>query len=266
MTPRIIVTDMDGTLLNSEHEIPARFWPLLDEMHEQGIVFAPASGRQLYTLLDQFAQAGKDLSVIAENGTVVYHEGEIISVTTIDPEVAHRVIRTMAHSDLDWGVVVCRVDGAFIARGDVEFLTETVRYYAKLDVVDDLHSIVNDQVIKLAIYSFPDAETVAAPALAESVGDHTLAISGAHWIDIMSPHANKGVALQQLADNLGVPIEHTAAFGDYLNDYELLHTAGTAYAMSNAHPDIKYIADHVVGSNDEEAVLTTIHSLLTAAK
>ena len=78
----------------------------------------------------------------------------------------------------------------------------------------------------------------------------------------MDPTAGKGRALLALADALGVPQARTLAFGDYLNDYELLQAAGTAYAMENAHPDIKAIAHHIAPSNTEAGVVTVLRDLL----
>ena len=259
----LIATDMDGTLLDGNHQIPDDFWPLLDRLHAQGWAFAPASGRQLYTLLDQFDRVtGNQISVIAENGTVVYHEGEIVSTTTLAPKDAHAVIETIENTDLDWGVVLCRADGAFVSRTDNAFLKEGIKYYHRLERVEDLHEHVNDQVIKLAVFSFPDAETVAAPLLRGVAPDLSLVISGAHWIDLMAPEANKGVGLRLLAQALDIPMERTIAFGDFLNDLELLQAAGTAVAMENAHPKIKEVATRIAPPNTEHGVLTVLEELL----
>lgn len=78
----------------------------------------------------------------------------------------------------------------------------------------------------------------------------------------MNPAANKGIALQALADATGTHISDTLVFGDFLNDLELLETAGTSYAMDNAHPRIKDIADAVAPSNADEDVIHVISSIL----
>ncbi|AIT88727.1 Cof-type HAD-IIB family hydrolase [Corynebacterium ulcerans] len=264
MTPRIIATDMDGTLLNHKHEIPESFWPLLERMHEHEIIFAPASGRQLYTLLNQFERSTKQLSVIAENGTVVYHEGSIVSVTTIDRNLAHAVIAMMDTTDLPWGLILCRVDGAFMHKKHKQFLAESIRYYARLEQVDDLHSYVDDTVVKLAIFTEADAESIAAPLIRSAAQELNVVVSGRHWIDVMNPEANKGVALQALAEATGTHMSDTLAFGDFLNDLELLQAAGTSYAMDNAHPTIKSISDAVAPSHADEGVIHVVSGILDA--
>ncbi|QAU52748.1 Sugar phosphatase YbiV [Corynebacterium pelargi] len=264
MTSLVIASDMDGTLLNQQRQIPERFWPVLKQLHSLGAVFAPASGRQLYTLLEQFEPAGFPMSVIAENGTVVYHEGEIVSLCTIEASQAHAVIEAMESQadQIDWGLVLCRADGAFVTRRDEPFLAQCQPYYARMEIVDDLHAYVDDQVVKLAIYSFADAESIAAPKLRAAAPGLNVVVSGAHWVDIMDPAANKGKALEALAQALGVPMEDTIAFGDYLNDTELLQSAGKAYAMENAHPHIKEIADALAPSNADEGVVEVLRGVV----
>ena len=87
-------------------------------------------------------------------------------------------------------------------------------------------------------------------------------VSGANWVDIMAATAGKGRAMAALAEEMGVGKHEILAFGDYLNDYELLQAAGTAYAMENAHPDIKAIAHHIAPSNTEAGVVTVLRDLL----
>ncbi|ATQ65022.1 HAD family hydrolase [Corynebacterium pseudotuberculosis] len=253
---------MDGTLLNHKHEIPESFWPLLNRMHKQEIIFAPASGRQLYTLLNQFERSTKQLSVIAENGTVVYHEGSIVSTTTIDQELAHAVIALMDTTDLPWGLILCRVDGAFMHK---KTQTVFVREYPLLRAARAGRRstfLCRRYCGKAGCFYRADAESIAAPLIRSAAKELNVVVSGHHWIDVMNPAANKGIALQALADATGTHISDTLVFGDFLNDLELLETAGTSYAMDNAHPRIKDIADAVAPSNADEGVIHVISSIL----
>lgn len=259
---RLVATDMDGTLLDSNHDIPEGFWDVLDRLRANGIAFAPASGRQLATLQHQFADAGEPISFIAENGTVVVHNGEIISLTTINPDTVHAIIDAARNADVDMGVVICRPERAYIERNDEAFRTEGTRYYVSLAVVEDLHEAVNDEVIKVAIFTFQDAEEDCAPVISKACPDANIVVSGKHWVDVMDPSANKGQALAKLRDALGITESETLVFGDYLNDTELIKAAGTSYAMSNAHPDILALADAVAPSNDEAGVVQVLEKLL----
>ena len=259
----LIALDMDGTLLDGAGLIPDGFWPLMALAAEKGVVIAPASGRQLTTLRDLFEAKGRTApeAYIAENGTVVYHDGEIVSTTPIEQEDVHTVLDAAA--PLDAAVVVCRPESAFILTGhDKDVVAEIRKYYHAVVEVEDLHSAVNTDVVKLALYTRGNSETDIAPALRAAAPELSTPVSGKNWVDVMNPLANKGIALTALASALGVTPTETVAFGDYLNDLELLQAAGTAYAMENAHPDIKAIADRIAPPNTEHGVVTELRVLL----
>ncbi|WP_080795901.1 HAD family hydrolase [Corynebacterium pacaense] len=262
MDYRLVATDMDGTLLNARGEVPGEFWGVLDELRAAGVEFAPASGRQLATLRTQFKRAGQPISFIAENGTVVVHDGEIISLTRLDEQAVHRVIDAARESEVDMGVVICHPEHAYVERNDEAFRAEGSKYYVALSEVEDLHAVVSEQVVKVAVFTFDDAETAAAPVLRAAAPEEKVVVSGEHWVDIMDSGANKGHALQMLRSAMGIEKSEVLAFGDYLNDLELLREAGTSYAMANAHPDIIAAADRLAPSNVDDGVVVVLRDLL----
>lgn len=260
----LVALDMDGTLLDGAGLIPGSFWPLMDSATETGLVLAPASGRQLTTLRNLFEGDGRTAptAYIAENGTVVYHDGEIVSTTPMEPEQAHSVLD--AAENLDAAVVVCHPETAFILAGHDEEVTEEIdKYYHSTTQVEDLSDAVTTDVVKIAVYTRADSEATLAGPLRAAAPELNTAVSGKHWVDLMNPLANKGIALTALASALGVLPADTIAFGDYLNDLELLKAAGTAYAMANAHPDIKAISDHIAPPNTEHGVITELNRILS---
>ena len=259
---RLIAVDMDGTLLDADGRIPDGLWRLLSRLHDRGIAFAPASGRQLATLQHQFATAPVELDYIAENGAYVVREGEEVSSDAIDPAFAASVIERVRGLDhLDLGLVVCGKRSAYIERSDAAFAGEADKYYAKLEIVDDLLG-VDDQILKLAVFDFADAESSVAPELIDLRETHQVVVSGQHWVDIMNPGVNKGRALARLQAALGIGPEHTMAFGDYLNDLELLQQARFSYAMAEAHPDVAAVARYRAPSHTEAGVLSVIEEFL----
>ena len=136
-------------------------------------------------------------------------------------------------------------------------------YYHKLNVVDDVRNYVNDDVIKLALFTRGDPEEVAETVLKDATGDDlAVVVSGTQSIDVIHQDINKGIGLQELATKVGVPLSQTLAFGDYLNDTELLAAAGTSYAMANGHPQLKAAADHIAPANEENGVVRVLQQLL----
>lgn len=260
---RLIAVDMDGTLLDGDGRVPDALWPLLDRLHERGIRFAPASGRQLATLQRTFARHLDDIVFIAENGAYVVEGRSEISSDAMEPGFTAALVsrlRALADAGSDLGVVVCGKRSAYIERTDPAFLDEARKYYAKLEAVDDLLR-VEDQILKVAIYDFADA-AATAPALEDLRATHQVVVSGAHWIDVMNAGVDKGVALRRLQAATGITREQTAVFGDYLNDLEMMDAASLSFAMANAHPDVAARARYRAPSNLDHGVITTIDKLL----
>ena len=128
-------------------------------------------------------------------------------------------------------------------------------------MTDDLTD-VDDTIIKLAVHDFGDLEAVTAPFLVEHCEPNPVAISGAHWVDVMAEGVNKGLAVRELQAAMGIDATQTMAFGDYLNDYEMLQAADWSFAMSNAHPDILDVANYTAPPNHENGVIRTVRSVL----
>ncbi len=262
---RLIVADMDGTLLDDEKQLHEHFWPLIEELHRRGILFSPASGRQYYTLLREFSDIADEMVFIAENGSLVMRRGQEVSSDCLQRADALRLVRVLraaATDGVDAGVVVCGKHSAYIERSDPAFLEQVDRYYARLQVVDDLVEVIDDDVLKIAVYDFDSAEHSTLPALSQFAGSHKVTLSGEHWLDVNTPTANKGHAISALQDAFGITPAQTMVFGDFLNDLEMMDTAHYAFAMHNAHPLLRERAKFVAPSNNDNGVVRTIASIL----
>ena len=262
---RLIASDMDGTLLDADGQVPDRFWPLLERILAAGILFSPASGRQYQTLQAVFGDR-EGLVYIAENGTNVVRNGETIALETVEAVIIAPVVgwvRAQAAAGADLGIVVCGARSAYIERTDAHFLTQVRPYYAALETVADVTVAASgDQILKLAIFDAGRAETRTGPAVLALDLPADVVISGENWVDIMRPGANKGRALLRLQEHLGISREQTMAFGDFLNDAEMLDAAWHSYAMANAHPSISARARFQAPSNLDEGVIESILAAL----
>ena len=87
-------------------------------------------------------------------------------------------------------------------------------------------------------------------------------MSGPHWVDVLSPTANKGRAVRRLQEELGVTPDQTMVFGDFLNDLEMMDAATYSFAMANAHPLLKERANWVAPTNNANGVVRTIRTVL----
>lgn len=261
---RMVVSDMDGTLLDDDGRVPEAFWPVLAEMTAAGIAFVPASGRQYYTLADIFAPHPGTLSYIAENGSMVMHDGALLASSNVSPAITATVldtVRAAAANGRRLQLIVHRIDGAFIESDDDHFIGHARQYCARLEHVADQSRVPGD-VVKLAIFDADDAEKSAAELFAPIAGDHKMAVSGRHWIDITAPGTHKATGVRALQRLAGAGPENTIVFGDYLNDLEMLDAADWSFAMANAHPEVHDRARYRAPANSEAGVVAVLRQLL----
>ena len=263
---RLVAVDLDGSLLDDAKRIDPSFWRLLDALDERGILLCPASGRAYPTMRRDFGR--DDLVYIAENGAFVVHHGREVSSDTVPWEHAATIVdavRRLVADGADVGTVLCGKRSAYVERTDAAFVAQVAPFYAELATVDDLHAVRDDELLKVAVYDFGPAERGAGRALAPLDGPVRVLVSQEHWVDIMSPTADKGHALAAVQRALGVTREQTMAFGDYLNDLGMLAAAGWSFAMDNAHPAVRSAARFVAPGNNDNGVVRTVVAALGLA-
>ena len=157
--------------------------------------------------------------------------------------------------------MLCGKTSAYIERADPPFLEEVDKYYHRLAVVDDLN-VVEDDILKVAIYDFVSSEEISAPAYAGFTETHQVVVSGQHWLDVMNLDANKGTGLRHIQEAFGITRDQTMVFGDFLNDLELMDEATYSFAMANAHPVLAERARYRAPGNTDNGVVRTIKSVL----
>ena len=261
---RLVISDMDGTLLDGDGNIPSQLWPLLETMKDRDIAFVPASGRQCTTLSTMFHSHLQGMPIIAENGTYVVRDGIDISSSLIDPNLPHEVItgvRQLRDDGHDVGLVVDTKSMAYLERGDDPFVSHVATYYHSHTVVKDLTEHT-DNVIKLSIYDFDEASDTTHPTMQRIAREHQVILATPNWVDIMNPGVNKGSAVEAVQRDLGVTAGQTAIFGDFLNDLEMMPLAKWSFAMANSHPDIIRASNYVAPPNTDNGVITVLSALL----
>lgn len=259
---RLIACDMDGTLLDSRKRLPRDFAAVFAALQARGTIFAVASGRQYAVLRRDMEPYAQQMLFICENGALVMHRGKRLLIDPLDAGDLPAILGAVRGLQ---GVypVVCRAETAYIERSaSQEFISNTCMYYPSVQVVEDLSVCLGSQdVCKVAFYDEGDAQTHELPALQRALGERVAVIlSGEHWVDVMKPGVSKGKAMRALQEHLHIAPEACMAFGDYLNDCELLQSVGESYAMENAHPALRAVARHIAPSNDEDGVMRVIRS------
>ena len=271
---RLAAVDMDGTLLDDDKNFPPGMDELLDLMDARGVTFAPASGRQVWTLIDMFPDR-PGMTVIGENGGIVMRDGVEVSSHPVDAPTVREVIRlvrdaTSGPDGIDGGLVMCGKQFAYVERTDEGFVEGVMPYYHRTKRVEDQNAIIDaieagqidDAIVKLAVYVIGPVEPLAQATLANFADTHQYAISGANWADLQIRGVDKGSAVRDLQRFLGVERAQTAVFGDAGNDLSMMSEGDLSFAMANASQDVIEAARFVAPSNNEAGVAQVLRSLL----
>lgn len=261
---KFIAADMDGTLLDENSKLDPAFFDVFEQLEQRGIIFAAASGRQYYSLMETFSQIKDRMMFVAENGTLVMYKGEELYSNTMDKNSTDAVSRA-ARQIPGSHIVLCGKQSAYIETQSAQAIEEISKYYHNCESVQDLLA-VEDEFIKVALCHFDGAEEQMYPCINQQFGDdHKVVVSARVWLDVMSSDASKGAAIKHLQSSLGFSYEQTMSFGDYFNDLEMLQESYHSYAMENAHKGVKKFARFSAPSNRESGVLKVIRQLLSEA-
>ncbi len=253
---------MDGTLLNDNHEVSDRFFELFKKMKQQGIIFVAASGRQYHSIVDKLLPIKNDIIVIAENGGFAMQQNTELLSTPLPYQDKNTVLDILEPVDNIYPVL-CGKHNAYIKKGSEKFESKLREYYTDYKVLEDLKEF-DGEILKIAIYHFESSEQYIYPSVSHLEKKLKVKVSGENWVDISSPNAHKGYALNKVQELYNIKPEETMVFGDYNNDLEMLSLAHFSFAMENAHPNVKKAANYLTDSNTNLGVERILEKLVTS--
>lgn len=245
----LIISDLDGTLADNKGQIPEEVFEVIDALEAENINFAVATGRQCATVENDFKSVLDKIYVIADNGALIKHKGELVGVTYLDQVKAREIIETIKEIEEVEMIISCK-DTAYKITKDQDFHEEVSKYYHSLSYVED-QSLIEEDIIKIALYN-KDGISKDFEALLRDrwEADFSITVSGRNWVDLGSLHTSKGMAVKVLKEALNITKENCMAFGDYFNDVSMLGEVEESYVMEHAPTEMKaygkYIAE--VGS------------------
>ncbi|MCQ2483312.1 MAG: HAD family hydrolase [Clostridia bacterium] len=257
MSIELIALDMDGTLLDSNKNMPEDFLPWVRK--HKNIKTVIASGRQYYTIIRDFPSSKDDLIIVAENGALVYERGNMLYMNSMDKADAHRAVELT--TQIPGAVpIVCGRQSAYLTDVCESTYNQTAVYYDHVKRVKDLHlQIDRDDILKIAVFFENHSAESALHCFSNLGGKISAILSGERWIDIANTAVNKGNAISFIMNKFDIKPSEAMAFGDYLNDRTMLEVCDESYCMENGHPDLKAIAKHIARSNDDNGVMRVLY-------
>jgi len=259
---KFIATDLDGTLLDENGELPEEIFGIIEQLNDKGILFAPASGRQYANLKRLFAPVADKVLFICENGALVKHKEETLFSAAIKNELILPAISAVRATS--WGhVMLCCEENAYIDDMTSDFRAAAHKSYTNCKEVESLNDVIGKEgACKIAVYDDTKNAEKRENFFKENVKDLKTVISGKHWCDVMSPEINKGVAIRKVRERFGFKKEELIAFGDHMNDYEMLLECGSAYITKNGYEPLKKEIGNVISSNADKGVIKFLKNIL----
>ncbi len=261
---KLIVTDMDGCLLDPYGKLPPDFSRAYDLMNRKNVIFAAASGRSVDGLKIPFGDMASGMAFISDNGARIYHKGALLSEETLAPcDYAPFISEMRSHKGLI--PVACGEKKIWVEDPDIitgEAYKEMQKYYPAWYKCD--FENMPEKVIKFALLYFDDIEKNIYPYFKKYNNDRVcVQVTAYVWIDIYPQNVSKGNAVKVLQERLAILPSETAVFGDYLNDLSMADHAACSYAPENAHPEVKKRFTHTIRPNSEYGVTDKIIELFT---
>ena len=259
---KFVATDLDGTLLDGERRRPEAIFPLIRQLERLGVLFAPASGRQYANVKKLFEPVANDVLFICENGALVKYRGKTLHLTPIrDRDVldAVREVRALPHLY----PMLCGADCAYIEDTAMPFFRYAMLSYTNCKKVENLENVIGkEDICKIAVYDEIAAAENCIKVLPQRLPNLRTILSGFDWCDISAPGANKGEAIRFIRKAFSFEREECVAFGDHMNDYEMLTECGRAYVPENAYPPLKKLVGRTIPANTEGGVLQKIKEII----
>lgn len=248
---RLLVFDLDGTLLDSSHRIPAEVRIMLLALRERGVETTLATGRPFAAIQGFIGELKLQLPVIVFNGAVV-----------IAPDArqlsSRHLPRTAAKTILGFLEKTSASNQFYLNASDDRFYSdrqgEAAKHLMKKDgigcrYVPSLLDVLNDaNCDPVKMFSIgPRDELEQVKSTVQQVEPSVTCVFSEHdMLEFLGPNVNKGTALEILCDSIGAVRESVFAFGDNMNDFEMLQVAGTGVSMDTAPDELQAGADWII--------------------
>jgi hypothetical protein len=264
---KLIVTDVDGTLLNSEHNLTERCTKALQSAAALGIQIVLATGKSPTSTAPIVEQLKLPVySIVIQGMLTVDPHGKTLSQLTLHPDVARQVI-TFAD---DRGFTLMAYSGSRLLARNVNALVEahTAPYHEPApELCGPMQNLLwTTPIHKLVALGEPRAITGLRWQLTAQVGGSARVVQAGvpAMVEVLPPGGGKGPALKTLLKELRIGADQVMAIGDAENDLDMIQMVGLGIAVENAQPKVKEAAKVTVASNDADGVAEAIERFVLA--
>lgn len=263
-SPRLVATDLDGTLVRSDGTISERSRAALARVEAAGATLVFVTGRPPRWMGPIVEATGHRGLAICANGALVYdlHREQVVAEHPLEPQAAAALVAALRRMLPELTFAVERANQFGREPGYAPRWTTPPD--AVIAVAEEL---VRSPLVKLlARHEHLGPDELLARAR-EVISDDLATLTYASrdgLLEISGAGVSKASALQRLARERGIPAVDVIAFGDMPNDLPMLAWAGRSVAVAGAHPEVVAAVDEVTAGSDEDGVAQTLERLFPA--
>ena len=283
---KLIASDMDGTLLNSNHKIPQNNIELIKFAQKNGIEFVVATGRAYYEALPSLNDENIKCDVISFNGGIIYDKnGNIINITPMKLKDLYYTIEILKSLNISYQLYTKNTIYTKSIETDITAYIDRIRANGEepneqhlrqeaknrlalghITEVDNIELYLNQEdnpAIKVIGISNDLEKLKHATELLSGNDNISVTSSGANNVEIMDKKATKGEALKIVADIHDINLKNAIAIGDNLNDQAMLDIVEYSIAMKNGNKELQKTAKFITEkTNSEGGVADSVMKLL----
>lgn len=264
---KVVAVDMDGTFMRDDQTFDhQRFDRILNQLRAAGGHFIASSGRPYQRLRKDFMGFLDRIDMIADNGSLLLQDDQIISTHLITYRATLDLIRFIQLHYPESSIIVTGIENSYTTVNASPDFKQTMNFYYpdRVEVPDLIAAMSpHDRITKITLSYQNDFSAELEKQFNQHHAEKIhCTSSGFGLMDIVPYSVNKGSAIEYFLRYFDTKPSELIAFGDGMNDKEMLELAGYSYAMANGEPELKKIAKYEAPSNNNDGVFEVLDSYL----
>ncbi|MBM7603776.1 Cof subfamily protein (haloacid dehalogenase superfamily) [Metabacillus crassostreae] len=248
---QLLFLDIDGTILKPDDTIEESTKEAIGVAKSKGITVFLATGRPLHEI-STIANELNITSLIGYNGAYAIHNGKDIFKTPMNKSTVEDFVKIA--NDNDHEFVLYTHDKNVFSNIEASLVKEFIQAF-HLHKNNGFSEEFLSQILGITLINLKENEHKLYETKEPSIHLSQVNVDGLrHCYDVIRDNVNKGIAVQHILDLLNINKENAVAFGDGMNDKEMLSIVGEGFAMGNAHPDLIQYAKHQTTSVSDSGI------------
>ncbi len=261
MKYKMLVVDMDDTLLSDDHKISTENKEMLLKAQEMGVYVVLASGRPTSAMINYAKELQCDVNnsfMISFNGSTItdLKEDKILFEHSLTKEQLHAIYDFSKQNDTH---IITYLDGKILSETNSEYINiESTITGLELVIVPSFKEAVTTAAVKCLLLEEPSYLKTVEYKLKKAMPDLSVCMSKPFFLEVAPNGVDKGVAIEMLAKKLNIHQSEIIAVGNAGNDLSMVQYAGLGVWVDNVDPELRHFADVIVASNNNHGVAEVV--------